>query len=258
MADVSKLVLSDPDEMSTGLLNDVDVTLGKVTYSPIKYGSMDHHQLGTIVTFVDADGGEQSQIYSCNAELTEFVPSKDGVNPVDLQSEDPTGPYLVRVGNRAKLGQGSNWGKFCISLKDAGFPKDKWAASLECLVGAKVHVKRLKFAMGEGRDGKKPTKDSYEVLLVTDFYGYETGAGASAGASAGANGAATSIDDELTVAVLEAIAAAGGTLSKADAVKATLAAFKGRKDARAAVNRVGEDAFLATGPWQYAGNTLSA
>lgn len=263
--DQSKLVLSDPDEMSTGLLNDVDVVIGKVRYAPIKYGSMDHHMLGAVVTFKDGEGNDFVQQYSCNAELNEFMPSKDGVNPVPLDGngEELEGEYLVRVGNRLKLGQGSNWGKFTISLKDAGFPKDKWAASIACLEGAKIHVKRLSFKMGEGRDGKKPTKDSYEVLLVTDFYGYESGGGKTVGASStvgkanGAVAASSSVDDDLTAALIEALSNSGGQLSKADAVKATLAAFKGRKDARQAVQRAGDEGFLAAGPWGYENNTLS-
>lgn len=257
--DESKLVWSDPDEMSTGLLNDVDVTLGKVRYAPIKYGSMDHHMLGVIVTFIDADGSEAQQMYSCNAELNEFCPSKDGINPVDLQNgsgEDWEGEYLVRVGNRLKLGQGSNWGKFTISLKDAGFPKASWRASLTCLEGAKVHVKRLKFAMGEGRDGKKPTKDSYEVLLVTDFYGFADGASKTNGAVA-TSGAASTIDTELTEVLVNAIAKAGGSLSKADAISAALAGFKGKTTAREAVNRAGVEEFLKAGPWKFENNTLS-
>lgn len=254
------LVLSDPDEMSSGLLNDEDVSLSKVRYAPIKYGSMDHHQLGVLVTFTNAAGDTHTQIYSCSAELTDFMPSKDGRTPVPLDGsgEELEGEYLVVVGNRSKLGKGSNWGKFTTSLKDAGFPKDKWVASIaQSIEGAKVHVKRLSFEMGEGRDGRKPTKDKYEVLLVTDFYGFESGAGASASKSA-SNGVSSAIGDELAAALALAIAEAGGSLSKGDAVKAALAAFKGRKEAREAVGLAGDNSWLAASkPWKFENNTLS-
>src|SRR5690606_12502172 len=81
-------------------------------------------------------------------DLNAFMPSQDGEEPIDLESEseddeDFEGPFVVKVGKRDGLSNNSNWAKFIMALIECGFDADQIGADITCVEAVHAHFNRL-------------------------------------------------------------------------------------------------------------------
>lgn len=193
------------DMVQGGLADDFDGTITRARFKPWDYnGNLDHHVLSAELTILTADGDTVVQNYGAG-DLQHFVPSKDGVNPVDLDNgadEELEGLYIVKTGKRSQLATGSNWYLFLSSAIDSGLPKELLQRSnISDLEGVQGHFDRLAQPKRSGlkvqpnKDGKQEREKMY--LALTRYDGKvevaaaaTTGGGKSAGATKTAGKAA--------------------------------------------------------------------
>lgn len=199
-----------------------------------------------------SDGGDDKERHEEYSVGDKLMPTPDGEGFV---SKDGTPP---------RFHANSNMGKFSAALKGSGFDLSKLVEGgrqkLSALVGARFIFKAEPKL---GKDGK-PIKDKkgYDknVHLPVKFVGYAQGGGVRAAAPAG-NGAAAApagaLDGKATGAVLAALAAGGGKLTRAGLIQSIAQALSGDGDSNAIIGLVVNDAFHKGKPWQYDGKEAS-
>ncbi len=175
------------DMKSGGLPDKFNGTIREVVYTPWDYdGKRDEHILAVRVTIdVDEDQDhikekEIVQHYSAG-KLSEFVPSLDGNEPVDLEGDDMdemAGHYAVPIGSKDELNNGSNWADFLTKLEEAGFEDNKYSddGSLEFLEGVSGHFARV--GQRERSGVSNPTGEGGQkrtILVMTEITGYPGG-----------------------------------------------------------------------------------
>jgi hypothetical protein len=259
-----------------GLIDDVDVTVKASRFELYDYdGKSQQPTLALHWTLVDSDGLESEQYWSAG-DPKFFVPSKDGKE-------------AIPVGSRTALAGGSNFAILISSLVNAGYPADDLGSDISVFEGMQVHVARVPQPKRSGiinRGGENEREKT--VLTVSKIINMPgeapvkkagaaaakaTPAAAKAGTPAAAKPAAAAksapapaadtgdLDATLTDVTMEALAEAGGSMTKKDL--ATIAfrapAFTDAKSKAAAPKRAYADEFLTTGPWSYdpATGTLS-
>lgn len=260
-----------PDQMSSaGLANDFDGLITEVRLVPWNYpteakpeGSIDHHILAVRVAITpDEDSGFEpfTQHYSAG-ELEHFVPSMDGENPVDLESDDESemeGVYALKVGKKDNLNNTSNWAHFLTALHDAGFPLEEMEADVRFLEGLYAHFNRVEQRKRSGITSQAGTSDrKREILVVTEVKerrdlskaaksaAKKGGASKSAAASKATDNGTEEMDNVLVAAIIKAAKAADeNTLQKSKLSSIAIKAFAAGGDKTKAVKRVGEASFL--------------
>lgn len=266
-----------PDEMiAGGLMDDFDGTMNNARFVPWDYnGTLDHDILAVAIDITPEEGEMFTQHYSAG-DLDNFVPSKDGINPVQEGDEDPTGPFAVRVGKKEGLSNNSNYATFMMAALEAGLPRERVVAAggaLSFFDGISAHFNRVPQKKRSGivsqvaaDDTKKRNND---ILVITEIKSLGETAGkktaaakpatpakpaAPAPAKAAAPAAAApapaalaegeSLDDQIVAVVLPSIVEAGEEgLAKAKLATLVLNAFEGAVKAKA-IKRVGEADFL--------------
>lgn len=234
------------DMVMGGLPDDFSGRVTKVRFVPWNYaGTRSEYSLAVRVDYEpDGDSGIApfSSWYSCGS-LQLFVPSKDGVNPVDIEGwdgEESTvdqveGIYALKVGSRTVLDKGSMWAHWTKFARDAGFPKEKLTSAVNCYEGITGHFNRIPpEGMGTLRtkaDGKK----SPDPLVPTDIksVGKVTGKASTKATSASAGTNGSSLDDRLSDVIVAAISEAGGEIKSDDLKPIIVAEFAGADKVRA-------------------------
>ncbi len=258
----SRAVSMNVDDFSTGLADDFDATITKVRAVPWDYnGKIDKPVLGIAVTITPAeDSGfpEFTQTYSAG-DISQFAPSQDGEDPVDVDAEDPEereGTFIVPVGNRDKLSGGSNWAFFLKQAREAGLPADRLQNDLSALEGLEGHWNRIPAPKRSGIVVEGDSGREKQVLVLTAVHGSKKGAGAAKGTGAGAGAKASAgakadtnghndLDEKLTEVITEALAEHDGELAKSKLVGIVMKAFSGAEKAKA-VKRAQDVKFLSS------------
>lgn len=189
----------DPDEMSGGgLATDFDGVITRARFIawnfPKENGeTLDEYLLVAKAYIRPDDPSEipESQLneegliehyWSCGSQKTatierHFVPSEDGEEPVDLDSEDPTdwegrGFIAVEGCGRTSLAGGSNFAHFLKTLKDIGYTD--FAGDLSVMDGIHAHFDRVQvirkgFNPGRKREGEEERVP--ENLVISKILG---------------------------------------------------------------------------------------
>lgn len=284
MAEVASL---NPAEMlAGGLKSDFRGRVIEAVYAPWDYnGNIDSPVLAAKLTIEDLDAEENAkdkiieQHWSAG-DLAAFVPSQDGSTPTDGDgmAMEP-GPYALRVGKRTGLNNNTNFAHLMTSILDAGEASKKFTAAnltagLDCLEGLVAHwdrvpQKKRSGLMEEGRGGAN------DILVVTEVFSYRDGKKAAAGKVAPAAKVKAkakpvdedededveeeedaeveeTLDDRLSAAVLEILAAAPGQkIKKGKLATEILNVMKKDKEKGKAIKRCTETEFLEAGPWAF-------
>lgn len=200
-----------------------------------------------------SDGGDDKERHEEYSVGDKLVPTPDGEGFV---SKDGTPP---------KFHANSNMGKFAAALKASGFDLSTMVVAgrqkLSALVGARF---MFKAEPKLGKDGK-PIKDKkgYDknVHLPVKFVGYAQGGGtrtAAAGNGVAATGAAVgALDGKATGAVINALTAGGGKLTRAQLIQGIAQALSGDADSNTIIGLIVNDAFHKDKPWKYDGKEVS-
>ncbi len=259
----------NPDDMiSGGLPDDFDGTITRVRLTAWDYdGNIDSHVLAVAMDIEPAEDSDLdafTQYYSAG-RLEDFVPSMDGEEASDLDSEDEEdweGLIAIKVGRKDQLNNNTNWAHFLRALVEAGFDGSEIGSSVDFLEGLTAHFNRIPQKKRAGiitatdDDGKPRSSD---ILVVSEIL---ESAPAKKKGKKGKKGAAKkggkkggkkkegveAEDDDLDERIVEVLVAAidanDGELPKS---KIPGAIFKGGftgKDKRAAVKRAVEPDFL--------------
>lgn len=279
----------NPDNyVSGGLPDNFDGTIVKAVFCPWDYnGNIDKPVLAAAITIKpneDSDLEEFTQHYSAG-DLSQFVPSKDGEEAVDLElleqdeydTEDVEGPFALRVGKKEGLNNNTNFAQFMTALVECGFDTSKIGASIEFLEGVSGHFDRVpqKKRSGivrddeEGGNTSNRTKDVLVLSSLSKVKGKvstkkakpepeedeeeeeapKTKAKKSAKADTGGD-----LDEALTAIVVEALEAADGKpVKKSDLGKLVLKSKDiDMKQKGKAVKRIGDAEFLGGSDlWNY-------
>lgn len=266
-----------PDEMvAGGLMDDFDGTITKARLVPWDYnGSIDHHVLALALTIKpEGDDPEFTQHYSTGAELDEFVPSMDGLEPCNLESdnsEDHEGIYAMPVGKKEGLNNNSNMAQFYGAMVDAGFDINSIMPNVDFLEGVGGHFNRMPQKKRSGlmqskrvdKNGKEKENRNNDILVITELKA-KAKAGKAVPATktkpvAAKASAKTAVEEEtadgdplvdIVVAALEA--AEDNTITKKSLSALVLKSKIDAKEKGAAVKRVQSDEFLeGSERWAY-------
>lgn len=242
----------NPDNfVQGGLMSDFDGIITKVRFEPWDYdGKIDHHVLSVAVTIKPEEGEAFVQHYSAG-DLTAFVPSMDGENPVDLENgsgEELQGIYALMVAAATQLRSSTNWAHFLEALCACdGFDRNRLTPNVDSLEGIKAHFDRVPQKKRSGiqvntqqADGKARNNDVLVITKVIDMNAAEaattkTTAKTTAKAAPKAEAAVVDggVEDTLATAILEAALTAGGTLPKSKLAAIALKSVQGTDRARA-------------------------
>jgi len=255
------------DDMAQGgLPDDFDGQIVKAVWAPTNYdGKLDHFVLSAQLTYrPDPDSGiaEFTQIYSAG-DLDFFVPSKDGVEPVDIENgegEDLEGYFVVPVGERSKLNNSSNFAFFMKKLQEAEFTGHQGNPSLEVLEGIYGHFNQIEQPKRSGIVVDDTSKRAKTVLCLTELKDAPKATKATAKAAppkAKAKAAPVeepeeesgeeTIESRVSSVIVEALAEAeDNTLAKTKLVTLVVKAFSGADKAKA-VKLVSDEKFLLNG-----------
>lgn len=176
-----------PDELGqAGLLDDFDGVVTEARLVPWNYpteakpeGSIDHHILAVRLTIQPDDKDDPVVQHYSAGELEHFAPSKDGVNPVDLDNNEDNSPEVegyvaLRVGKKEKLADSSNWGHFLTMLGEAEFPLEEIVPDVRFIEGLYGHWNRIEqrkrsgVVGGNERTDQQGNKRARQILVVTE------------------------------------------------------------------------------------------
>jgi hypothetical protein len=224
--------------------------------------------------------------YWSAGSLDAFVPSEDGQSPAEGDEEGThgEGPYALKMGKRPQMNNNTNFARLMKEILTAGATSKKFSpsdltSSLECLHGLDAHWDRVPQEQRKGmvarttdedeeEGGSKKRKSGGEVLVVTKVYGYGEAVGGkkkkAAAAPVKTKAAAVEDDDDdededsdvdpidakLHAIVLEAIEE-NGKVKRGKLANLVLTAAGKDKDKSKMIGRVGNEEFLAAGPWSY-------
>lgn len=227
----------DDDLIAGGLANDFDGQLVSMRFGPWNYGgNIDHDVLAVrykikpvdpTIAGVEKDGYVYAY-HSTGAELTDFMPSQDGIEPVDVNGngEELFGPCLVPVGSKAGLASGSNFIAGMKAWKECGGPK--YTDDLSVFDGIFGHWTRVaqpnRASSGVkverlDKKGRQKSNDMLVIQAIKDAPKGAAGGGKSAGsskssaaaASADTNGADdVEVSDKLRALIAREVAKADG------------------------------------------------
>lgn len=146
----TELSLKPSDQVSEGLLDDMDVTFEDMVFTleqPPNYTSQsDKVSMFLKVHLKPTDGSDETDQYYSAGDSRKFQPSEDGKT-------------AVRMSGSGGMGQGTNAAVLFRSIVDAGFPEDKITASLTCFEGIVAHVRRIAVERKglPQQEGKRPS-----------------------------------------------------------------------------------------------------
>lgn len=242
--------LSIDDMVASGLIDDFD---GEITKARFFAWSSEKHDRGPSLavklTIKPEDEEEIEQLYSAGA-ISNFAPSMDGDEPIDVDDPEAEGVYAIPVGKQVALGNSTNFYHFLQCLRDSGFPKEKESADIRFLEGVTAHFNRIP---QKKRSGIVASGDSEQrqktILVVTELKAVKAKAAAkSAGkvstkSDSKANGSGDDLDNRLAELISGHIPEEG--LNKAGVLQLVMKNYKGA-DKGAAVKRAGKNEFLGS------------
>jgi len=250
MADTKNFISLNPDDYTSGIIDDVTV---KLEHKFVLYDYGGKSVSGEAepclqINMVDAETGEEYQPqYLSAGKSSDWVPSEDGLS-------------LVPISGRTSLVKISKVAIYFTEMINAGFPKNKLSGSLAPLNGVVAHMIRKELpkygnvsATHKAKDGKEYAK----TILVPDRI--ISLPGEKKASSAGAKGSAAKTD--ATAAATEFVVqllSEKGSFQKKDI---PAAAMKLDASIRAEVLKLvyGRDSFLASGGgglWTYEGGEV--
>lgn len=259
--------------VSAGLADDFVGTITNPRFAPYNYqGKRDHYVLAFGLDIVpDEDSGFDpfTQWYSCgDKSLEQFRPSKDGDEPLDVESwdgseatiGDVSGPFVVPTGTKTQMNASSNHAHLMEVLLQLLPDFDGVDASE--LDNKRFRFNRLPQKVRKGlinapQEGQQ--RRNNDILLPTEYLGEATSkpAAAKKGATAAkaapkaakaAPAAAASngdfdLDKAIEDAIAEAAEKAGGSLAKTKIAPVVIKALPGEHKG-AGVARAGQMEFL--------------
>lgn len=191
-----------------------------------------------VIGIAEGEEKEREESYSAGA----LLPTEDGDG------------FRTADGRPVKLYPQAELTKFGRSIREGGFDTTKFVVAGDTIRGFKQLVgNRFVFAGVQQLDAnKKPKKNSkgYDVLK---FYPRQYVG------SAAVNGGAPATDElrgKASAAVVDALKAAGGTMTRADLVRTLSTKLNGSADTNAIVNLVIRDEFHQGQPWVREGTTF--
>ena len=246
-----------------GLIGDVDATITSAKFEMFDYGGA-------------VPGGAPSLTVVCESELGDFterysVGSKDDWMPSD------SGKQLLALGGKKGLSASSKFALFIKHLVDAGFPGDKLGNDISVLDGLQAHFVRIpeperpgvkKSAKQTEREAKYGPPTMLIVSAILSLPGEKkkpAGAPKASGKKAAKDAPAPAapetgdLDSKVEDAILNIIAAEGGSIKQNVVPAKLMGALKGDPDMPAAIRKLAEAGFL-TGdarPWKAEGGVLS-
>lgn len=265
-------------------------TITQVRMVPRTYSrsSVKHGLFGKVTFKLDEgnefDREEWTEYYPAGF-LNRYVPSNDGVNPAGATMEE----YQALANGEAAIGddekdnyegttvvgfnlsKNTDFSQFLVAMGDCGFKN--WDEHATCLEGARATFLRLpqvnKRKPRPAKPGEpKQEEREFKVLVPVELHEAVATKAATKKTTPKANGAVNGsvdhdFDTRLTVAVAEALEAAGGTATKGKLVNKVMAAFSDPAEKAKALSRYQDVAYLGdtnTRPWTFdaASNTLTA
>lgn len=249
-----------------GLLDDVDVIVKEAAFCKFDYNGQVNPAIPALyLSVTDRNGADHDQYFAAG-NWSDFTASEDG------KKESDQGPYLVKnpKGQKEGVNASSNFGLFIASLVNCGFPEDKLdSADARVFIGLDCHLTRRTVKRGGLVRTGKNAERGYTVLEVTKIHKlpWEAGgakpAAVKASSTPKANGSAqpAAPSDDLAAKAQETVigilAEQGGSVPKAKIAALAHKALGGDPDRAAIVNMVFKDAFLTSGPWQYADGVIT-
>ncbi len=191
-----------------------------------------------------------------------FVPSVDGVEPVDIEDpDDLEGMFAMRIGTVKQLNGSSNWAHFIHAAVDSGFPSaDLTPGDIRCFEGVRGYFcqipqkKRSGLITTPSADGKTYEKT---LLVLTDINeakpkrkaGKKTASKAASKSTTRASSKASDVEDTVANILFELVAAEDGEpLSTEGMARKIMKDWKENKRGAGMANAVklaGDDAFLS-------------
>jgi hypothetical protein len=269
------------DMVAAGLADDFDGESVDVQFGPWNYGGkLDHDVLGVRCKYrpddPDAQGVDKEGFVtawlSTGAELDQFMPSKDGNEPVDASGdgEELFGHYIVPVGEKKALGNSSNFADYLRALKAAGWEGDyeNDLGDVERIYGRWNRVAQRKRSGGNIRS-KMDEKKGGEILVLTQLKD-KPKAGKSAGKSAATGGSASSasskksakqdesaeseeapVETRLELLVRKVARANGGVAKVGKVTQAIVTEFSVAKEKSKALDLLTDEDFQKNDAWEY-------
>lgn len=259
-----------------GLLDEATVTIESCRAALWDYaGTLPTPIVAMAVTMqplADAEGNLPPKViqYYSAGDPKHFVPSSDG-------------RMFVPVGNATGLNENTNASAFILSLLNAvnGFPEDKVDRTLDVFDGVVAFVKRMPqpkrpgltqtAGKGDGKillvqkiisfpwetpatTAKAPAKKAASPKLAGGTVQAPASPQAQQAQPAPANG---DLNDEGVSTMLALLAAKGGTINKAQIAQEAFKVLQKHPMRNDLMKLLYSDAFLASGPWQFDGTTVT-
>lgn len=232
-----------------GLLDNVTAKIKTARFVTWDYGGKGPSS-PALKLVLDVDGDEAEQYWSAG-KADDWQPSKDGLT-------------LVSIGSAKGLNKGSNLGIFLISIIEAGFPEDKLDDDCSIFEGMEAHFVRVpapkRNVVAQPRADGKTFEQTILVVdkIVKMPWESKKTAGKATGKAAAATEAGTDVGQLAVDTVMELLAEAGGSVTKAELSKAVFAKMKTDPNRNAIVQMVYKDEWLGDDkPWAFDGKTIS-
>jgi hypothetical protein len=155
--------LNPDDFVQGGLIDDVDVTFLSCRFVEWDYnGTIDTPALALLVSMTYDDNGDVKEVnqYYSAGDLRRFQPSEDGT-------------HAVSVSGAKGLATGTNIAFLLKSLKDAGFPMDRFGdGDMSVLDGLFCHINRIPQGERKGLKRNQTDDKGFEktVAVVTKIH----------------------------------------------------------------------------------------
>ena len=235
--------LKPSDATTGGVLNDADVTFKEVRAVLWDYaGKLPEATPALAVTMISTDGREVTQYYSAG-DKKNFVPSKDGKR-------------FIPVGTARSLSDSCNAIQFIRSIVDTKqFPEEKIEDDVTVFEGMVAHViqvsqpKRAGLSQAEGKT----------ILVVSKIIRlpWEKKTVAKAVPKPQAKSEPQSWEPKAFETVLAIVSERGGSVSKQDLPTLVFRKLMKDPDRNSIFNLVSKDDWLASGPWEFDGATIT-
>ncbi|MCK5608607.1 hypothetical protein KAR91_42385 [Candidatus Pacearchaeota archaeon] len=245
-----------------GLIDDVDVVLEENRFEMFDYQGKANPTPCLKITMECEDIDDPMEQYYSMGSANDWIPSEDGTQ-------------LVAVGKATNIRLSSNGGIFLKALIDAGYPAEDLGDDISTLDGLQAHVIQIPAP----KRGMKKSKEQEEreerfgpptILVVSEIVALpgekKKPKGApkkAAGKKATGKGKAASkkkedsgdLNEKALTAVMDILLEAG-TITKKELPAKIFQTMKEDPDRNAMVKIVFDDAFLESGPWDYADGVL--